>query len=247
MVKVLTQSPVFEKLTPFIQQALLLTPEVEPGLILHLNETKHVLEKITPSDCMQLHTPYEEPQFLQRLKRSSPSEECLLKAIGCKKNERPSVIDATAGFGVESLLMAYHHCQVSCIEWNPLVCFLAAQGLTKVSARSDYAFINQYLTYYHHHAAVLIPELPPHDVIYLDPMFPERRKQAQVKKYMQLMQILSTLYPWTQCDSLSLFEVAKAHAIKRVVVKRPKTQPPLVPHPNHSISTNTIRFDVYTK
>jgi 16S rRNA (guanine1516-N2)-methyltransferase len=105
--------------------------------------------------------------------------------------------------------------------------------------------IQHHLHYYQGDARTLIPELMPHDVIYLDPMFPPKRKQAKVKKYMQMMQIMTALYPELRMDEKQLFDIASQYATKRVVVKRPKGEEPIAPHPNYSLDAQSIRFDVY--
>ena len=67
------------------------------------------------------------------------------------------------------------------------------------------------------------PESPQFDVVYLDPMFPARRKSAKVKKDMAALQELLG----HQSDGSELLQHAKSLATKRVVVKRAKTSPHL--------------------
>lgn len=247
MVKLSYQTSNWEKLKQPIQQALMLSDQNYNSLLLHLRDEGHLLEQLEPRPGFTAAPPYQETQFIQRIKNSTPSQENLLKAIGCRKNERPSVIDTTAGFGIDAILLAYHHCRVSCIEWNPLTCFLVGQALSLADLPHKLGLASECLQYYQNDARVLIPELPAHDVIYLDPMFPEKRKSARVKKYMQIMQSITELYPNWRYSEIDLFEIALAYAKKRVVVKRPKLEPPLVAEPNHSIKSQSVRFDVYIK
>jgi len=80
------------------------------------------------------------------------------------------------------------------------------------------------------------------DVVYLDPMFPARRKSARVKKELQILQMLAV----NSTPHEQLLEAALASAGNRVVVKRPRKAPPLTSRsPSHSLSGKTIRFDVY--
>jgi 16S rRNA (guanine1516-N2)-methyltransferase len=81
-----------------------------------------------------------------------------------------------------------------------------------------------------------------YDVIYLDPMYPERSKSVLAKKEMQMLQKLIG----HEEDAEHLLTAALAAAGKRVVVKRPKTAPPLADSsPTHSLSGKTTRYDVY--
>ena len=80
------------------------------------------------------------------------------------------------------------------------------------------------------------------DVVYLDPMFPSRRKSARVKKEMWLFQQLLEAGDTSE----GLLDAALAAAGKRVVVKRPAKAPPLGDRtPAFQLPGKTVRFDVY--
>ena len=79
-------------------------------------------------------------------------------------------------------------------------------------------------------------------VVYLDPMFPHRRKKALVKKEMQLLQQLLG----EDLDSADLLSAALDTARERVVVKRPRTALPLVGRkPDTTMQSPHHRFDIY--
>ena len=89
------------------------------------------------------------------------------------------------------------------------------------------------------------------DVVYLDPMFPQRdqnqqaiKKQAQVKKQMQLLHML--LPEDGEMDlGDQLLDLAKKIA-KRVIVKRPRHAVYLAEqHPDHQWLGDACRFDAY--
>jgi 16S rRNA (guanine1516-N2)-methyltransferase len=80
------------------------------------------------------------------------------------------------------------------------------------------------------------------DIIYLDPMYPERKKSASVKKNMQLLQQLLG----KDEDTSELLEVALLTARKRVVVKRPKSANPVTDKkPTYQVSSKNTRYDIY--
>lgn len=91
--------------------------------------------------------------------------------------------------------------------------------------------------------AYLSSILPAHpDVIFLDPMFPERQKSALIKKKMQLLQKLES--PST--DEQAMLEAAVAVRPRKIVVKRPLKGPYLAGRkPDYSISGKAIRCDCY--
>jgi 16S rRNA (guanine1516-N2)-methyltransferase len=92
-------------------------------------------------------------------------------------------------------------------------------------------------------ARTILPTLDPApDVIYLDPMFPpKRRKSAAVRKELALLRRLAGDDP----DAHELFEVARRCARQRVVVKRPDHAAPLAPNPTVSYGGKLVRYDVY--
>ena len=80
------------------------------------------------------------------------------------------------------------------------------------------------------------------DVVYLDPMFPERQKSARVKKEQQILQMLAT----DATPPVQLLETALEVATRRVVVKRPRKAPCLTElSPSHCLTGKTVRYDVY--
>jgi 16S rRNA (guanine1516-N2)-methyltransferase len=81
------------------------------------------------------------------------------------------------------------------------------------------------------------------DVIYLDPMFPEREKSAEVKKEMATFHSLVG----KDEDADLLLPLALAHVNYRVVVKRPRKAPFLNNQtPSYQLEGKSSRFDIYT-
>jgi len=80
------------------------------------------------------------------------------------------------------------------------------------------------------------------DIIYLDPMFPERKKSASVKKEMAILHNLQL----NDDNDQHLLEAALSCANKRVVVKRPRLADNLSAFaPNFSLTGKSSRFDIY--
>jgi 16S rRNA (guanine1516-N2)-methyltransferase len=80
------------------------------------------------------------------------------------------------------------------------------------------------------------------DVIYIDPMYPSRDKSALVKKDMRLLHQLAG----PDTDSEQLLTTARTTALKRVVVKRPKSAPFIGNQkPTTSLESKNTRYDVY--
>jgi len=80
------------------------------------------------------------------------------------------------------------------------------------------------------------------DVVYVDPMFPLRKKSAKVKKQMQAFHAIVGTDP----DADGLLAKALAIARYRVVVKRPTGAGFLAEtKPNYSLEGKSTRYDIY--
>lgn len=153
----------------------------------------------------------------------------VVRAVAGRGEHALTVLDATAGLGRDAYTLAKAGLRVTAIERSPVVAALLRDGLQRANAEMQ-LHVGDAIEYMRDHKA---------DVVYLDPMFPERRKSALVKKEMQYFQALLG-----DDDAEALFEAAKNCATKRVVVKRPNHAPELA-KPNHTIPGKTVRFDVY--
>lgn len=190
---------------------------------------------------------------MARLKRASLKSEMIARA--CNISEKPRLIDATAGLGHDSLLMAHLGAYVTLIERHPVLFTLLEDShqramqdtfLSQVVARIDLVFSDSAV-----YLQQQIEQKHTTDVIYLDPMFPQRdqnqhavKKQAQVKKQMQLLHLL---LPEDGEMDLGDHLLALARQIAtRVVVKRPKYAVFLdQQQPDHQWQGDACRFDAY--
>lgn len=163
----------------------------------------------------------------------------LARAFGKKTR---TIVDATAGYGQDALLLALMGFRVTAIERSPAVAALARDGLTRLAALTGTALAGR-LELVTGDAHLLLGAIAPRpDAIYLDPMFPpKRRKSAAVKKEMRLLRELVG----DDADAVPLLEISRSIARDRVVVKRPDDAPPLAPEPSMSLTGKLVRYDVY--
>jgi 16S rRNA (guanine1516-N2)-methyltransferase len=166
----------------------------------------------------------------------------IAKAIGLKHGFTPHVLDATAGLGRDSFVLASLGCQVTLMERMPIVAALLANGLERAELSNDTKDIASRMQLIHASAIEDMTLAQAPDVIYLDPMYPHREKSAAVKKEMRIFQQLVG----ADNDANALLAPALALATYRVVVKRPSYAPPLADcKPATSIKMKKNRFDVY--
>lgn len=185
-----------------------------------------------------------------RHRRRAGQNELLGRAVGVSANRHPPVLDATAGLGRDSFVLADMGCRVTLCEREPVIVALLQWGLAAAAASED-AWLAEVVR-----RMRLCPgdardyalggEISA-DVIYLDPMFPPRDKRAAVKKEMALFQLLLDSET-AQVDAAQLLAWALAQDVARVVVKRPaRAEPVDGASPSHHIAGKAVRFDVYVR
>jgi len=166
----------------------------------------------------------------------------LSRSIGINKRAGLKVLDAMAGFGVDAMVMMGLGCEVQLYERSPIMCALLRDALDRFSSRhslSDTSIVCG-------DVGVFLDALsgpPQFDVIYLDPMFPQRKKNALPNRRAQL---LSRLVPEIETEQsvIRLIEVSRLHAGMRVVLKRRRTDPVAL-KPDWQVFARTVRYDVY--
>ena len=180
----------------------------------------------------------------QRVVKAGKKTELLLKAMQLQANM--TVIDATAGFGHDSLILASTGASVTLLEQQPLMFLLLQLEQQKMAQHRNWQKLMSRLTIYHGDAIELLAKLPKVDRVYLDPMFPADSYKSAVNKHMQMLHTVTT--PPSIAQSQQLLSAALAQITPQgvVVVKRPKSAPFLADQsPNLSLSNEIVRFDNY--
>ncbi len=167
----------------------------------------------------------------------------LAQALGKKTK---TVVDATAGWGKDSLAMFRMGYDVLSIERSPVMAELLADGFKRLQQLAWVQQLNLAPPQLQLGNAIEILEkleFTP-DCIYLDPMFPPKRKKSALAK--KSIMVLRDLVG-DDIDKEDLFEAALRAAGKRVVVKSPDYAEPLGGKPNESFKGKLLRYDVYLK
>jgi len=187
---------------------------------------------------------------VMRHRRGAGHNELLGRAVGVGKKPVLRVLDATAGLGRDSFVLADLGCSVLMTEREPVVAALLRSGMLSALGTND-PWLQQVvgrMSLSPADARELAPDkIAGMDVIYLDPMFPGRLKSAAVKKEMALFQLL--LQDTTTADDAdALLLWALQQPVARVVVKRPPKAPSLAGRaPSHHIGGKAVRYDVYVQ
>ena len=173
--------------------------------------------------------------------------------MGLKSGVTPSILDTTAGLAGDAFVLATLGCPVTLLERSPILFALIENAVERASLSDNFqSIVNQGFHIINCDANNYIKERLGNnnatsdnqpDVIYIDPMYPERKKSALVKKDMQILQRLHG----QEEIAAELLDNALLYAKKRVVVKRPIQAETLNDKkPNTCIKSKKTRYDVYT-
>ncbi|MFA6238425.1 MAG: class I SAM-dependent methyltransferase [Bacteriovorax sp.] len=167
------------------------------------------------------------------------SREPLAKALGIKGEIKPTIWDATCGTGKDSLLIKTFGGVLKAFERNPSIYLLLTDALRRFPLEFEIVFAD---------ASKLYPEMTEEahrpDVIYYDPMYPEKsgsKKSALPRKEMRIFKEVVG----EDIDSENFLEWALKTARSRVVVKRALNAPFIKEKPNASYEGKSTRYDMY--
>ena len=181
-------------------------------------------------------------RLLLRLRADRLGRELLVRAARVRGVEAPTAVDATAGLGEDSLLLAAAGFTVTMFEKDPVIAALLRDALERAANDPRLAGVAAHMTLVEGDSVSGLCDLGfSPDVVFLDPMFPERTKSAAVKKKFQLLHHLER-----PCDNEEdLLNAALAARPRKVVIKRPPKGPWLAgTKPSHSLAGKAVRYDV---
>jgi len=185
--------------------------------------------------------------FARRRRLAGRRSEPLARAVGLGKGELPQVLDATAGLGRDSVLLAWLGCEVTAVERHPVVAALLQDGLRRAAAAPlpmPMVAARVHLVVGDARLVLAAGVEPRPDVVLLDPMFPRERRTALARRELQLLRRLVG----DDEDAHELLARALQVARRRVVVKRHAQAPPLAGRrPDLRLAGASTRFDVYLR
>ncbi len=170
----------------------------------------------------------------------------IAKAVGVSGSFKPRVLDATAGLGGDAFVLASLGCHMTLQERAPiahaLLCSGLSRGLGYAQHTGDAALESILKNMQLLNTDSIGCAINNIDVVYLDPMFPTRKKSAAVNKSMKAFHSLIG----SDDDADQLLTHALQQDVCRVVVKRPRVAPPVGNKtPSHTIEGKSSRFDIY--
>ena len=181
-------------------------------------------------------------RLLPRLRSDRLPRELLVRAARVRGVEAPTAVDATAGLGEDSLLLAAAGFSVRLYEKDQVIAALLRDALERAAALPELADVVARMELLEEDSVEALPHLDfSPDVVLLDPMFPERTKSAAVKKKFQLLHHLER-----PCENEGeLLDAALAACPRKIVIKRPPKGPVLAGvKPSYQVTGKAVRYDV---
>ena len=212
------------------------------GVYLQIQNGVLGLADASEKKVLPVEVDFASPASLYRKQHGGGRKEPIVKAIGLKGNEGWHVVDATPGLGRDAFVLVSVGCKVTMIERSPIVAALLEDGIRRLAL--SFPELAAKMSLQHGNSAEVMQYFTGENVnaIYLDPMFPHKKKSALVKKEMRLFQQLLGHDP----DADALLPPALKLATHRVVVKRPNSADVLAGEkPSMAIESKKHRFDVY--
>ena len=184
-----------------------------------------------------------EGPILHRLKYGKGRGQNLAKAVGMKFNKNRNIIDATAGLGYDSFILASLGAKVTLIERSQKIHELLQNGIDEgISFGGEIEKIINRMELLFGDSKDILPKLTP-EVIMIDTMYKDRKKTALVKNNMRLVREIVG----PDSDYIELLKVALNCAKNRVVLKQPRYAEPIkeITKCSHQILGKTIRYDIF--
>lgn len=239
-------SPEFAEAVTLLAASLSLPQTGDAGHALQLGPHGLQLQELGSDAAGPIRVDFVEGALAHRRQQGGGSGQMIAKAVGIQPGIRPSILDATAGLGRDAFVLAGLGCQLKLIERQPIIAALLADGLQRGLLDPEIAPIMQRMRLLQGNAISLMRAWPDEapQVIYLDPMFPERTKTSLVKKEMRVFRPLVG----DDDDAPELLAAALELASHRVVIKRPRKAPSIPGQlPGYVIEGKSSRFDIYPK
>ena len=194
-------------------------------------------------DVGELRVDFVSGAVAHRLRFGGGRGQALAKAMGLRAGKTPMIIDATAGLGRDSFLLASLGAKVIMIERSEKIHGLLAQGMKRaLNEGGEFREIIGRMTLLKGDAKDLLAGLMG-EAILIDPMHPPRNNSALVKRELrQVREIVGT-----DDDAADLVRVALKHAGNRVVLKWPAKADPIlgIQACSHQIIGKSTRYDVF--
>ena len=187
----------------------------------------------------QIHIDFLKGQMGWRLKRTD--HETLLKNALGKKNDSLKILDGTAGYLSDSLIfLALGHKVIAC-EQSKILFMLLNDAIDR--AKNELIFLSN-LKLIQGNAIDIYKTNKDIDLIYLDPMYPDNKKNALRSGNMNDIKNILDIEMIDNLEDQIFFDFKKEQ-FNKIVLKRPIKSKIIDQNLNYQVKGKSTRFDVY--
>ena len=187
---------------------------------------------------LEYHGDFE--QMIRRIEKGRLYHEMLVH-VAKPGTDRAFAIDAAAGMGEDALLLAACGYEVTMYEKNVVIAALLRDAMRRAEKNAFLCDIIGRMRLIEGDSVELMQTTDEKvDLVYLDPMFPKRKKSGLINKKLQLIQKLEQ-----PCgDEKAMLDSAMAKHPKKIVIKRPlKGEYFAGVKPSYTVKGKAIRYD----
>ena len=209
----------------------------QSSFFIHNNKGLHFV--INEPQKKLIHIDFLKGQMGWRLKRTD-HETLLKKALG-KKKVNLTILDGTAGFLSDTLIfLALGHKVIAC-EQSSILFMLLNDAINR--AREELIFLKN-LVLTHGDAIDIYKNTRNIDLIYLDPMYPDSKKNTSRSGSMNNIKDILEIEAIINLEDQIFFDFKKEQ-FNKIVLKRPIKSKIIDQNLNYQVKGKSTRFDVY--
>lgn len=175
------------------------------------------------------------------------SKKCsVIQAVEGRSKQKLKVLDATAGLGRDTFTLASRGHLITSIEKDVYIYLLLCDALNRASKIESISHIVKNITLLNLDSCdYILTTKHEFDCIYVDPMFPPRKKSTKVKQGMQMLHEIA--FNDESHNILLLKNILETRKANKVIVKRPINAEFLyTKKPSSQLKGKTNRFDIYS-
>ncbi|MFC4893133.1 class I SAM-dependent methyltransferase [Pseudofrancisella aestuarii] len=193
----------------------------------------------------KLSIDFSSPDILERI--NPKTKKCnVIQAVEGRSKGILKILDTTAGLGRDAFTLASRGHSVIAIEKDTYIFLLLYNALERIKKNTHLEKIANRIELLNTDSCDFILKTnTSFDCVYLDPMFPERKKSAKVKKEMQIFHKIA--FNENENNSELLEKVLIKKIAKKIIVKRPIKADFLAnKQPTSQLKGKANRFDIYS-
>ena len=230
----------------------LMSPDEKEGFVFKIEERGGLLWDNSEPKWKPLEVDFLSSEWKSRVQRTWTSKELLRDALGAKHGDSFRIIDGTAGLWSDAFLCHIWGHRITAYEQHPLLAFMGNLAYEKFKnsepdENEKFGSMQGRFSSFALKELLLESQKEKIDILYLDPIYPEKKKVALNKKELRMVKKLVGHAILDDPSLVNFVEACVPHVNRRIIVKRPIWSPELKRSSGsvRLVKGKTTRFDVF--